>query len=197
MVDEGFVVHLADEHRFGLGVAAFEVGSGYSRQEPLQRIARRLLADLVDETGQSAHLAVLHGRDVLYVCRGARPGPPAAWSPTSGSGCPAHLTASGRAILAALPAAQVRALYPDRAAFVDRPRHRPGLPERAARPAVRDPAARPRGRGRRGHARVRQRRRGGARPHRLPGRPASRSPSSTDLDPPEPSPTPYAAPPAR
>ena len=33
---------------------------------------------------------------------------------------PAHLTASGRAILAHLPAAQVRALYPDREAFVER-----------------------------------------------------------------------------
>jgi DNA-binding IclR family transcriptional regulator len=33
---------------------------------------------------------------------------------------PAHLTASGRAILAALPPAQVLALYPDRSAFVDR-----------------------------------------------------------------------------
>ena len=44
MVDEGFVVHLVDEHRFGLGPAAFEVGSGYARQEPLQRIARRPLA---------------------------------------------------------------------------------------------------------------------------------------------------------
>jgi len=40
MVAEGFVVHLADEHRFGLGPAAFEIGSGYARQEPLQRIAR-------------------------------------------------------------------------------------------------------------------------------------------------------------
>jgi DNA-binding IclR family transcriptional regulator len=33
---------------------------------------------------------------------------------------PAHLTASGRAVLAQLPAAQVRALFPERAAFVDR-----------------------------------------------------------------------------
>ena len=32
----------------------------------------------------------------------------------------AQLTASGRAILAALPAAQVRALYPDQSVFVDR-----------------------------------------------------------------------------
>ena len=41
MIDEGFVVHLPDEHRYGLGVAAFEVGSGFTRQEPLARLARR------------------------------------------------------------------------------------------------------------------------------------------------------------
>ena len=34
MAEEGFVTHLADERRYGLGVAAFEVGSGYSRQSP-------------------------------------------------------------------------------------------------------------------------------------------------------------------
>ena len=119
MVEEGFVVHLAEEHRYGLGVAAFEVGSGYARQEPLQRIARRLLAVLVDEVGQSAHLAVLHGRDVLYVVEERAPGRPPLVSDV-GVRLPAHLTASGRAILAALPAPQVRALYPDRSAFVDR-----------------------------------------------------------------------------
>jgi DNA-binding IclR family transcriptional regulator len=119
MVAEGFVVHLPEEHRYGLGVAAFEVGSGYARQEPLQRLARRSLAGLVDATGQSAHLAVLHGRDVLYVVEERAPGRPPLVTDV-GVRLPAHLTASGRAILAALPAAQVRALYPDRAAFVDR-----------------------------------------------------------------------------
>ena len=119
MVEEDFVVHLADEHRYGLGVAAFEVGFGYARQAPLQRIARRPLAALVDATGHSAHLAVLHGRDVLYVLEERARGRPSLVSDV-GVRLPGHLTASGRAILAALPAAQVRALYPDRAAFVDR-----------------------------------------------------------------------------
>jgi DNA-binding IclR family transcriptional regulator len=119
MAEEGFVVHVADEHRWGLGVAAFEVGSGYTRQEPLQRIARRQLADLADRTRQSAHLAVLHGRDVLYVVEERAPGRPPLVTDV-GVRLPAHLTASGRAILAALPAAQVRALYPDTEAFVDR-----------------------------------------------------------------------------
>jgi DNA-binding IclR family transcriptional regulator len=119
MIEEGFVAHLPDEHRYGLGVAAFEVGSGYSRQEPLQRISRRLLTDLVDRTGQTAHLAVLHGRDVLYVVEERAPGRPPLVTDV-GVRLPAHLTASGRAILSALPAAQVRALYPDPTAFVDR-----------------------------------------------------------------------------
>ncbi len=119
MIEEGFVAHLPDEHRYGLGVAAFEVGSGYARQEPLQRIARRPMASLVDSLGQSAHLAVLHGRDVLYVLEERAPGRPPLVTDV-GVRLPAHLTASGRAVLAALPAAQVRALYPDRSAFVDR-----------------------------------------------------------------------------
>ena len=64
-------------------------------------------------------LAVLHGRDVLYVVEERAPGRPPLVTDV-GVRLPAHLTASGRAILAALPAAQVRALYPDPSAFVDR-----------------------------------------------------------------------------
>jgi DNA-binding IclR family transcriptional regulator len=119
MVEEDFVVHLADTHRYGLGLAAFEVGSGFSRQEPLQRISRRTLTGLADRTGQTAHLAVLHGRDVLYVVEERAPGRPPLVTDV-GVRLPAHLTASGRAILSALPVAQVRALYPDATAFVDR-----------------------------------------------------------------------------
>ena len=127
MVAEGFVAHLPEEHRYGLGVAAFEVGSGYTRQEPLQRISRRALAQLVDRVGHSAHLAVLHGRDVLYVVEERAPGRPPLVTDV-GVRLPAHLTASGRALLAALPAAQVRALYPDAAAFVDRTGRGPRTP---------------------------------------------------------------------
>jgi hypothetical protein len=113
------VVHLADQRRYGVGVVGYEVGSGYLRQEPLQRIAHRPLARLVDTVQQSAHLAVLHGRDVLYLIEERAPGRPPLVSDV-GVRLPAHLTASGRAILAALPSAQVRALYPDRSTFVVR-----------------------------------------------------------------------------
>ncbi|WP_310961953.1 IclR family transcriptional regulator [Nocardioides terrisoli] len=125
MIEEGFVVHLEEERRFGLGVAAFEVGTGFARQEPLQRITRRALVALVDRVGQSAHLAVPYGRDVLYVLEERAPGRPPLVTDV-GVRLPAHLTASGRAILAALPASQVRALFPDREAFVQRHGNGPG-----------------------------------------------------------------------
>src|SRR5439155_2959840 len=38
MSDEGFVVHLPEEKRYGLGVAAFEIGSAYLRHDPLERL---------------------------------------------------------------------------------------------------------------------------------------------------------------
>ncbi len=115
----GFVVHLPEERRYGLGLGAFELGSAYSRQAPLARAARPVLARLVDQVGESAHLAVLHGRDVLYVVEERAAGRPVLVTDV-GVRLPAHLTASGRAILADLPPAQVRALFPGRESFVDR-----------------------------------------------------------------------------
>ena len=117
--DQGFVVHLADERRYGLGVAAFELGSAYTRQAPLQRLARQPMVRLVDATKHNAHLAVLHGRDVLYVIEERAPGRPPLVTDV-GVRLPSQLTASGLAMLASLPPQQVRALFPSRSAFVQR-----------------------------------------------------------------------------
>lgn len=119
MEREGFVTHYAEDRLWGIGLAAYEVGVGYSRQAPLARLARNPIARLVDATGQTAHLAILHGREVVYVLEERAPGKPPLVTDV-GVRLPASLTASGRAILATLPAAQVRALFPDRDAFVDR-----------------------------------------------------------------------------
>jgi len=114
---EGFVVHLPEDHRYGLGVSAYELGTGYTRQAPLQRLARVPLAALVDSTRHTAHLAVLHGREVVYVIEERAPGRPPLVTDV-GVRLPATLTASGRAMLAGLPPAQVRALFPGQEAFV-------------------------------------------------------------------------------
>jgi DNA-binding IclR family transcriptional regulator len=117
LTDAGFVVHLADDRRYGLGVSAYEIGTGYVRQEPLQRLARVPLSSLAAATGHVSHLAVMHGREVLYVIEERPPGR-APLVTDVGVRLPAPLTASGRAMLALLPAAAVRALFPEPSAFV-------------------------------------------------------------------------------
>lgn len=127
MEREGFVTHYADDRLWGIGLAAYEVGVGYSRQEPLARLSRMPIAQLVDTVGQSAHLAILHGREVVYVLEERAPGKPPLVTDV-GVRLPAALTASGRAILSTQSAAQVRALFPDRQSFVDRHGRGPSSP---------------------------------------------------------------------
>jgi DNA-binding IclR family transcriptional regulator len=119
LTELGFVLHFPEARRYGIGLAAFELSSGFSRQEPLARLGRPILASLVDKIGESAHLAVLHGRDVIYLVEERAPRRPALVTDV-GVRLPSHLTASGRALLATLPASQLRALFPDPSAFVQR-----------------------------------------------------------------------------
>ena len=127
MARHGFVVHLPTERRWGLGTAAFELAGGYARQQPLARLGRPLIAGLSDRAGESAHLAVMTGRDVLYIVEERAPRRPALVTDV-GVRLPAHLTATGRAMLALLPREQVRALYPDAGAFADRTGRGPTRP---------------------------------------------------------------------
>jgi len=115
----GFVAHLGAERRYGLGIAAFELGSAYLRHDPLQRLAGPLLRKLVGQAGHTAQLGVLHGNELLYLLK-ERPARPETLVTDVGVRLPAHLTASGRAMLAHLPAAHVRALFPNTSAFVRR-----------------------------------------------------------------------------
>lgn len=115
----GFVLHLREDRRWSLGTSAFELAGGYARQQPLARLGRPIVAALSDRLGESAHLAVMSGGDVLYIVEERAPRRPALITDV-GVRLPAHLAASGRAMLAALPREQVRALYPSASAFPDR-----------------------------------------------------------------------------
>ncbi|MGN6128067.1 MAG: IclR family transcriptional regulator [Humibacter sp.] len=119
LAEHGFVVALPELKKYGLGVAAFELSSGFSRQQPLTRIGAPVVARLVDDLGLGGHLTVLLGRDVVYLVEERAPKGPYLVTDV-GVRLPAHLTASGLAMLAGLPAAQVRALYPDRSSFTTR-----------------------------------------------------------------------------
>ena len=125
LMEEGFVVHLPDEFKYALGEAAHELGTGFSRQTPIQRMARVPVAKLVARTRRTAHLGVMHGREVLYVIEERAPRQRHLVTDT-GVRLPAHLTASGRAMLAWMDKAQVAALYPGPEAFTSRTAEGPG-----------------------------------------------------------------------
>ncbi|WP_314097718.1 IclR family transcriptional regulator [Microbacterium foliorum] len=136
----GFVLHLKEDRRWCLGTSAFELAGGFARQQPLARLGRPLIAALSDRLGESAHLAVMSGGDVLYIVEERAPRRQALVTDV-GVRLPAHLTASGRAMLAALPREQVRALYPSATAFPDRTGLGPRTP-RALRELLRTVRAR-------------------------------------------------------
>ncbi len=123
MSSAGFVAHYPEEERWGLGVAAFEVGAAYLRHDPLERLAQPLLLRLAADAERTApvvaHLGILVGHETLYLLKEITPRPVTVVTEV-GVRLPAALTASGRAILAGLPRAQVRAQMSARDAFVDR-----------------------------------------------------------------------------
>lgn len=116
LAEARFVTHLPEERTWALGPGAFELGQAYLHARPLARLARPVLHRLAHDTGIPAHLAVLDGREVVYVVTERPPQAPPLVVDV-GVRLPAHLTASGRALLAAQPLAQVRATFPDRASL--------------------------------------------------------------------------------
>lgn len=85
-----------------LGLALFELGQLAATPKELRRRAIGIMADLRNATGQTIHLAVLDGTEVVYIeiLRGR--GTPVLPSRVGGR-LPAHATAVGKALLALAP----------------------------------------------------------------------------------------------
>lgn len=124
MRDRHYVTYYEVERAWGLGVAAFEIGSAYLRSEPLQRLGHHILAELTQRTGETSHLAILHGTEMLYIDKQQPTGSAPKLVTEIGVRLPAHLTAVGRALLAELSEAQIRALYAEQP-LVQRTGHGP------------------------------------------------------------------------
>jgi DNA-binding IclR family transcriptional regulator len=124
LIEAGFVVHYPEDQAYGLGVGAFEIGTGYLRQERLERLGRPVLLGLVRSTRATVHLGILLGQELLYLVK-EEPRNSVGLVTDVGVRLPAHLTASGRALIAALPVAEFRAIYPTSAALSVRTRSGP------------------------------------------------------------------------
>jgi DNA-binding IclR family transcriptional regulator len=115
--EAGFAIHYEKEKRWGLGLSAWELGSAYRRHEPIERLARPALRELVagyqPKTTVVGHLGVLDGSDVLYLLE-ERPAKSLKLVTDIGVRLPAHLTASGRSMLAFLEIKQLNASFSGR-----------------------------------------------------------------------------------
>lgn len=104
LVDVGLMER--DGSRVHLGLPLFELGQLVPQQRTVRSAVSPYLHDLRDATRHTANLAVVDGRDMIYLdrvpWRDARPMP---FRP--GGRHAAHATAMGKAIMAHLPAEQV------------------------------------------------------------------------------------------
>ncbi|MCT1614244.1 IclR family transcriptional regulator [Corynebacterium sanguinis] len=106
----GFVVHLANPGTYGLGPAAYEMAAAYTTQQPLVRLAAKDLEAIAAHIGGSTHLSRMAGSEIVYVHE-ARAPKAVSLVTEVGVRLPALSTASGRAMVAHLPDAEVKAVF--------------------------------------------------------------------------------------
>ncbi len=88
-----------DGAQLRLGIRLFELGQQASRSTDLRRAAFPTMSELMKATGQTVHLAVLEGREVVYIqILRSRLTPPL--PSRVGGRLPAHATGVGKALLA-------------------------------------------------------------------------------------------------
>ena len=97
-----------DGDKLYLGVRLFELGQTVEQPRRLRQLALPVMTDLRDATGQTVHLAVLEGTDVVFIAI-VRGGPMPTPLARVGGRLPAHATALGKAILAFSPPGRRRA----------------------------------------------------------------------------------------
>jgi IclR family acetate operon transcriptional repressor len=107
----GFLRADAARGVYTLGVTTLRLGMDFLEELDLRREALPLLADLAEETGETVHLGVLHGSEVVYIEKVESRQAVRMFS-RIGHTMPAHSTGVGKAILAFLPPEQLDAALP-------------------------------------------------------------------------------------
>ncbi|MGQ2997112.1 IclR family transcriptional regulator [Variovorax sp.] len=112
LVECGWAVQDADTSAYRPSLRLFELGAMVSEAADIGALLRPHLAALAQASGETIHLAVLDGAEIVYLDKFDSPLPVAAYSRIGGR-APACCVASGKAMLAAarLDATALRALF--------------------------------------------------------------------------------------
>ncbi len=106
----GYLIHDTGVRTYALGPSLLTLAERFLAQQPSVPACRPILADLAHDTGETAHYAVLQGRDVIYLDIAESPRRIRAFV-SRGDRQPAHCMASGKSILAHSDAAVLDALF--------------------------------------------------------------------------------------
>lgn len=101
-----------DSNRFRLGVRTFQLGSAYAERLDLAREGQLVAEEIAGRCHETVHLGVLEGADVFYVAK-VDSSHPVRMVSAVGRRLPAHCTAVGKTLLAAMPRDQLDELYPN------------------------------------------------------------------------------------
>jgi DNA-binding IclR family transcriptional regulator len=102
LVECGWAVQDPSTSTYRPSLRLFELGALVAETTNMVPLVRPHLAALAQLTGETIHLAVLDGAEIVYIDKFDSPLPVAAYSRIGGR-APAYCVASGKALLAALP----------------------------------------------------------------------------------------------
>ena len=105
----GFLEKDPASGEYSIGVALFEAGSKYLDRTDLHRQAMPLISELASLCNETAYLAVLNGREAVYLDR-VESSKAIRTTSRVGGRVPLHCTGAGKAILAFLGDGQIEAI---------------------------------------------------------------------------------------
>src|SRR5574341_657042 len=109
LIERGYARQNPETGRYALGAKALHLAESYLGQMDLRRIARPVLERLSQETGETANLVILDGRDALYLDKVESPKSLRIFS-RIGRRAPLHCTAVGKVLLAGRSKSEVDSL---------------------------------------------------------------------------------------
>ncbi len=112
--EQSLVERDAATGKYGLGVTCLELGSKFLKRNKTRHLALRALEALRERFGETVHLCVLDGTDIVYIEKLPGLHPIGLMSSHVGGRAPAYCTAVGKAMLAFLPDWELARRFPHR-----------------------------------------------------------------------------------
>jgi IclR family acetate operon transcriptional repressor len=104
--EQGYVCCHAGTRRWSIGLQAFIVGSAFVKARDLLEIARPRMRGLMEQSGETVNLAIIDGGEAVFLAQVECRQMMRALAPP-GVRVPLHCSGLGKALLAALPEAEV------------------------------------------------------------------------------------------